>query len=89
MVDDKQVRRSLWVGDLSVFESRLPYAVSYYPSMRPKGARMLCKRTGASPYKREEGRTDIRFCGAGFFKLTVINIIISIIVLNVYSIVHK
>lgn len=25
MVDDKQVRRSLWVGDLSVFESRLPY----------------------------------------------------------------
>ena len=30
MVDDKQVRRSLWVGDLSVFESRLPYNYIYY-----------------------------------------------------------
>jgi hypothetical protein len=27
MVEDKLVRRSLWVGEISVFESRLPYTI--------------------------------------------------------------
>jgi hypothetical protein len=56
MVDDKQVRRSLWVGDLSVFESRLPYYGARRPSARFHVLIYARRSRGAAKPRPSEGQ---------------------------------